>query len=59
LQGGFSYGAAIAPTGQTAAQAPHSTQSSLIAKIGLPSLIAPTGQVAAQLPQAMHSSLIL
>ncbi len=60
LRGGFYHGAKIAPTGQTAAQAPHSTHSSEeISYLESPSEIAPTGQVPAQEPQEIQSSLIL
>ena len=47
----------IAPTGQLAAQAPHSTQSSPISYLPSTSEIAPTGQVAAQVPQPTQVSL--
>ena len=57
--GGFNQGASIADTGQTAAHAPHSTQTSSSITYGVPSLIAPTGQVDAQVPHATQVSLIL
>jgi hypothetical protein len=59
-RGGFYHGANIAPTGQTAAHAPHSTHSSgEITYFESPSEIAATGQVPAQEPQEMQSSLIV
>ena len=49
----------IAPTGQFAAQVPHSMQlSALMTYLPLPSEIASAGQLAAQVPHMTQSSLI-
>lgn len=58
-RGGLYHGAEIAPTGQTAAQAPHSTHSSDITYCESPSEIASTGHTPAQEPQETHSALMI
>ena len=56
----FNYSAFGAPTGQTPAQAPHSTQASAsITYFPSPSEIAPTGHSPAQAPQLTQSSEIM
>jgi hypothetical protein len=53
----LNHSAAGAPTGQAAAQAPHSMQvSASITYAASPSDIASTGQSAAQAPQLIHVS---
>lgn len=48
----------IAPTGQTASQAPHEIQLSGLIEYGLPSEIQSTGHSGWQAPQVMQVSLI-